>query len=55
MVLTLNDAKRTAIAIKLADIRAVQNLIIENEKECLKVCNDAELRDRYFVEYFPQT
>lgn len=47
MVLTLNDTKRTAIAVKLADILAVQNLIIENEKEFLKVCNDAELRDRF--------
>ncbi|PZV12896.1 MAG: DNA nickase [Leptolyngbya sp.] len=47
MVLTLNDAKRTAIAEKLADIRAVQNLIIENEKEFIKVCDDSEIRDRF--------
>lgn len=47
MVLTLNDTKRTAIAVKLADIRAVQNLIIENEKEFLKACDDAEMRDRF--------
>lgn len=36
MVLALNDTKRTAIAEKLAEILAVQNLIIENEKEFLK-------------------
>lgn len=47
MVLTLNDTKRTAIAEKLADIRAVQNLIIENEKEFIKVCDDSEIRDRF--------
>ncbi|MEX0271621.1 hemerythrin domain-containing protein [Leptolyngbyaceae cyanobacterium UHCC 1019] len=47
MVLTLNDTKRTAIAEKLADICAVQNLIIENENEFLRVCDDSEIHDRF--------
>ncbi len=46
MVGTLNDAKRTAIAEKLADMRAVQNLIITTERQFLQECPDEDLRDR---------
>ncbi|MGG6296834.1 hemerythrin domain-containing protein [Leptolyngbya sp. AN02str] len=47
MVATLNDTKRQAIAEKLADMRALQNLIISNEKQFLSEMSDAELRKRF--------
>lgn len=46
MVSTLPDTKRTAIAEKLADVRAFQNLIIANEQTLMEEVEDAELRDR---------
>jgi hemerythrin superfamily protein len=46
MVSTLPDQKRLAIAEKLADIRAVQNLLIANEQQFLQETNDLEIRDR---------
>jgi hemerythrin superfamily protein len=44
MVTTLDDAKRTAIASKLADIKAVQELLIANEQTLLGPCNDEDIR-----------
>jgi hemerythrin superfamily protein len=46
MPATLTDEKRTAIAEKLADMKAVQSVLIDNEQKFLSHCNDAELRDR---------
>jgi hemerythrin superfamily protein len=46
MPATLTDQKRTAIAEKLADMKAIQGLIIENEEQFLNQCSDAELRER---------
>jgi hemerythrin superfamily protein len=46
MPATLNDQKRTAIAEKLADIKAIQSLIIDNEQEFLNQCRDEHLRKR---------
>ncbi|WP_414585050.1 hemerythrin domain-containing protein [Scytonema sp. PCC 10023] len=46
MVTTLDDTKRSAIAIKLADMKALQNLIIENEEQLIRQVNDQEIADR---------
>ncbi|MBD2234707.1 hemerythrin domain-containing protein [Phormidium tenue] len=46
MPATLTDQKRTAIAEKLADIKAIQGLIIENEQQFLSQCSDNHLRQR---------
>jgi hemerythrin superfamily protein len=46
MVATLDDTKRNAIAIKLASMKAVQQLIIENEQLLLKQGLDTEIADR---------
>lgn len=46
MVTTLDDTKRNAIAVKLASIKALQKLVIENEKLLLKEGLDAEIADR---------
>lgn len=46
MVTTLNDAKRAAIAEKLASMRAIQNLLISNEQQLMQSCQDREVRDR---------
>jgi hemerythrin superfamily protein len=46
MPATLTDAKRTAIAEKLAAMKAVQSVLIDNEQKFLSQCSDAELRDR---------
>jgi hypothetical protein len=46
MPATLNDQKRTAIAEKLADIKAIQSVIIDNEEQFLSQCNDDHLRKR---------
>jgi hypothetical protein len=45
-MLTLTDEKRTAIAEKLADMKQIQNLIIEDERQFLQECNDSEIRER---------
>lgn len=46
MPATLSDEKRSEIAKKLADMKAIQSLIIDNEKHFLSQCDDAKLRDR---------
>lgn len=46
MVSTLDDTKRTAIASKLADMKAIQNLIISNEQMLLNACGDKDICDR---------
>lgn len=46
MVTTLDDAKRTAIASKLADIKEVQTLLIANEQVLMGICNDSDIRER---------
>ena len=45
MVATLDDTKRSAIAVKLADVKVLQQLLIENEQQFLKEVNDPEVRD----------
>ncbi|MUH01087.1 DNA nickase [Scytonema sp. UIC 10036] len=47
MVATLDDTKRSAIAIKLADMKAIQKLIIENEQKLLSQISDSEVADRF--------
>lgn len=46
MVMTLDDTKRTAIASKLANMKALQNLLIANEQKLMSSCGDEEIRDR---------
>lgn len=46
MVSTLDDTKRQAIATKLADMKALQNLLIGNEQTLLNACGDQEIADR---------
>lgn len=46
MVTTLDDAKRMAIGEKLADMRAIQNLIISNDQNLMNICADQDVRDR---------
>jgi len=46
MVASLDDTKRNAIAVKLASIKALQQLVIENEKLLLNQQLDAEIADR---------
>ncbi len=43
MVLTLDDTKRTAIASKLADMKALQELLIANEQTFLSECSDQDI------------
>lgn len=47
MVATLEDTKRQAIGMKLADMKALQNLLIANEQLFINSCNDSELCDRF--------
>lgn len=47
MVSTLTDEKRLATAEKLADMKAVQDLLIANEREFLQQSNDRDIRDRF--------
>lgn len=47
MVTSLTDSKRQAIAEKLAEMRAIQNLLISNEQKFIQECNDDEIRDRF--------
>lgn len=44
MVSTLDDTKRSAIAAKLADMRAIQELIISNEEKLLSASLDQDSR-----------
>jgi hemerythrin superfamily protein len=46
MVSTLDDTKRLSIATKLADMKALQNLLINNEQQLLQDCTDEDIRDR---------
>ncbi|BAQ64754.1 hemerythrin domain-containing protein [Geminocystis sp. NIES-3709] len=46
MSITLEDNKRTAIAVKLADMKATQNLLIANEQALIRACQDGEISDR---------
>lgn len=46
MVSTIPDQKRTAIAEKLADMKAIQNLLIAEEQQFIQECSDSEIRDR---------
>ncbi|CEJ46881.1 hemerythrin domain-containing protein [Umezakia ovalisporum] len=46
MVTTLDDTKRNAIAIKLANLKLIQQLIIENDELFLRLSTDAEISDR---------
>ncbi|PMB41185.1 DNA nickase [Fischerella thermalis CCMEE 5330] len=47
MVVALDDAKRSAIAMKLADMKTIQELLIQNEEQFLKEINDKEIADRF--------
>jgi hemerythrin superfamily protein len=44
MVSTLDDTKRLAIATKLADMKALQNLLINNEEKLIQDCTDDDIR-----------
>lgn len=46
MSVTLEDTKRTAIAVKLADMKATQSLLIANEKALIEACPDREISNR---------
>jgi len=46
MVSSLDDTKRLAIATKLADMRALQNLLINNEQQFMEDCTDDDIRAR---------
>ncbi|MBF2066295.1 MAG: hemerythrin domain-containing protein [Calothrix sp. C42_A2020_038] len=47
MVATLDDTKRSAIGMKLADMKALQELIIENEQLFLRESTDSEISERF--------
>lgn len=47
MVVALDDAKRTAIASKLADMKEIQNLLVANEEQFISECSDEDIRDRF--------
>lgn len=47
MVTTLTDEKRLAIAEKLADMKAIQNLSIANEEQFLQESRDGDISDRF--------
>ncbi len=47
MVMTLDDTKRMAIAMKLADMKAVQELLISNEQKFISATSDQELVKRF--------
>lgn len=46
MVSTLDDAKRNAIAVKLADAKLIQQLLIENEEKFIRESTDEEISNR---------
>lgn len=46
MVLTLDDTKRMAIATKLADMKALQQLLIANEEKLISAISDSEISKR---------
>jgi hemerythrin superfamily protein len=45
MLVTLDDTKRNAIAVKLADMKLLQQLLIDNEERFLRECTDGEIAD----------
>jgi len=47
MVLTLDDTKRTAIGMKLADMVLIQKLLISNEEKFISALNDDNIRQRF--------
>jgi hemerythrin superfamily protein len=47
MVTTLDDTKRMMIGTKLADIKAVQELLIANEQRFISEINDQDIRHRF--------
>ncbi|MBW4443709.1 MAG: hemerythrin domain-containing protein [Plectolyngbya sp. WJT66-NPBG17] len=47
MVATMDDTKRLAIAMKLADIKAVQELLISNEQKFISATTDPDLVKRF--------
>jgi hemerythrin superfamily protein len=46
MVTTLDDTKRQAIAEKLAEMKAIQSLIISTEQKLIGSCPDQDVRER---------
>ncbi len=46
MVVTLEDSKRLAIGMKLADMRALQNFLISNDEKLINACSDQEIANR---------
>jgi hemerythrin superfamily protein len=47
MVSTLDDTKRASIAMKLASIKAIQKLLIENERRFLSEISDQKIHERF--------
>jgi hemerythrin superfamily protein len=47
MVVTLDDTKRNAIAVKLADMKLLQELLINNEEQFLRDCSDNEITENF--------
>ncbi len=47
MTVQLEDNKRTAIAVKLAGMKALQNLLIANEQILVEACPDREITNRF--------
>jgi hemerythrin superfamily protein len=46
MVTSLDDTKRNAIAVKLANMKALQQLVLENEQQLVQQGLDSEISDR---------
>ena len=46
MVTTLEDIKRLSIGERLADLKALQNLIISNDRKLINACHDDNLSVR---------
>ncbi len=46
MVASLDDTKRNAIAVKLADMKALQQLVLDNEQQLVQQGLDSEISDR---------
>lgn len=47
MVTTLDDTKRMAIGMKLADMKAIQELIISNEQKFISAIGDSDIQKRF--------
>jgi hypothetical protein len=46
MVSTIDDTKRLVIATKLADMKALQNLLISNEEKLIQDCTEDDIHKR---------